>query len=91
MEFHTVIFFGLDGQSWWSLRSKAAVNMHSFFVALTKTEQRSFFTCRAERERPIDWLEELLGDTVSRASDRPSKDVLHKRHHRNSASNILER
>ncbi len=73
MEFHTVIFFGLDGQSWWSLRSKTAEEMNSFFVALTRAEQRAFFTCCTERGQRIGWLEQLLGDSVPRIMGGPTK------------------
>lgn len=76
MEFHTVIFFGLDGQSWWSLRSKAAEEMNSFFVALTRAEQRAFFTCCTERGQRIGWLEELLGDSVPRIMGGPTKTTV---------------
>lgn len=71
MEFHTVIFFGLDGQSWWSLRSQSAEEINSFFVALTRAEQRAFFTCCMERGRRIGWLEELLGDAVPKIAGGP--------------------
>lgn len=75
MEFHTVIFFGLDGQSWWSLRPRNAEEMNSFFVALTRAEQRAFFTCCAERGQRIGWLEELLGDAVPRIMGGPVEIV----------------
>ncbi|GJE19503.1 UvrD-helicase domain-containing protein [Methylobacterium marchantiae] len=71
MEFHTVVFFGLDGQSWWSLKPMNTEEMNSFFVALTRAEQRAFFTCCAERGRPIGWVEELLGDAVPRVIGGP--------------------
>ncbi|WP_238227413.1 UvrD-helicase domain-containing protein [Methylobacterium adhaesivum] len=71
MEFHTVIFFGLDGQSWWSLKPRNPEEMNSFFVAVTRAEQRAFFTCCAERGRRIDWLEDVLGDAVPRVVGGP--------------------
>lgn len=75
MEFHTVIFFGLDGQSWRSLGSGDAEETNSFFVALTRAEQRAFFTCCVERGRRIGWLEKLLGDAVPRVIGGPPEAI----------------
>jgi hypothetical protein len=72
MEFHTVVFFGLDGKSWRDLASGKREEANSFFVALTRAEQRAFFTCLAERGRRIGWLEDLLGDAVPRIVGGPS-------------------
>ena len=49
LEFHTMIFFGLDNQSWWSLAPQNEEELNSFFVAFTRAEQRAFFTCCIER------------------------------------------
>ena len=60
LEFHTMIFFGLDNQTWWNLNRENQEEISTFFVALTRAEQRAFFTrCRA-RGRAINWLEQLL-------------------------------
>ena len=64
LEFHTVIFLGLDNRSWWSLNPDNTEELNSFFVAFTRAEQRAFFTCCAGRGERIAWLEELLGDAV---------------------------
>lgn len=64
MEFHTVIFFGLDAQSWWSLTPNRAEELNSFFVAFTRAKQRAFFTSCSERGGQIVWLRQLLGDAV---------------------------
>ncbi|WP_437405255.1 UvrD-helicase domain-containing protein [Sinorhizobium meliloti] len=66
MEFHTVLFFGLDRGSWGSLRPDNPEELNTFFVALTRAEQRAFFTCCEARGRRIDWLEEILGDGAPR-------------------------
>jgi superfamily I DNA/RNA helicase len=68
LEFHTILFFGLDDKSWWSLKPANAEELKSFFVALTRAEQRAFFTCCSERGGPIAWLEEILGDMVPRVA-----------------------
>lgn len=73
MEFHPVVFFGRDGQRWWSLKLNKAEEMNSFFVALTRAEQRAFFTCCAERGHWIGWLEELLGDAVPKIMGGPAE------------------
>ena len=59
LEFHTIIFLGLDGQSWWSLKPNSD-EMKSFFVAFTRAMQRAFFTRCGERGRSIVWLERIL-------------------------------
>jgi superfamily I DNA/RNA helicase len=66
MEFHTVIFFGLDSRTWRSLRPDNLEELNTFFVALTRAEQRAFFTFCEARGNPIDWLEEILGERVPR-------------------------
>lgn len=38
--------------------------LNSFFVALTRAEQRAFLTCCTARGGPIEWLERLLGQSV---------------------------
>lgn len=66
LEFHTMIFFGLDTRSWWSLQPDADEELNSFFVAFTRAEQRAFFTCCHARGGRIGWLEDLLGEAVPR-------------------------
>lgn len=60
LEFHTMIFLGLDGQSWWSLRPDSVEELKSFFVAFTRAKQRAFFTRCQARGASIEWLENLL-------------------------------
>jgi superfamily I DNA/RNA helicase len=66
MEFHTVIFFGLDDRSWRSLAPGETEELNNFFVAFTRAEQRAFFTSCSARGAPIAWIEELLGEEVPR-------------------------
>lgn len=60
LEFHTMIFFGLDAQSWWSLSPERGEELNSFFVAFTRARQRAFFAYCSERGNAIGWLEQLL-------------------------------
>ena len=60
LEFHTMIFYGLDNQTWWSLKPNCTEELRSFFVALTRAKQRAFFTLCTERGRPVTWIENLL-------------------------------
>lgn len=60
LEFHTMIFYGLDNRTWWSLKPNNREDLNVFFVALTRAEQRAFFTLCRERGGPINWLEQLL-------------------------------
>ena len=60
LEFHTMIFYGLDNQTWWSLAPNRPEELNSFFVAFTRAKQRAFFTFSAERGGPVAWIEQLL-------------------------------
>ena len=60
LEFHTMIFFGLDNRTWWRLAPDRPEELNSFFVAFTRAEQRAFFTSCAERGNTIDWIDEVL-------------------------------
>jgi superfamily I DNA/RNA helicase len=60
LEFHTVIFYGLDNQTWWSLTPSRLEELNSFFVAFTRAKQRAFFTLCRERGQPVTWIENLL-------------------------------
>ena len=60
LEFHTIVFCGLDNQTWWSLKPNGDEELKSFFVAFTRARQRAFFTLAADRGKPIDWIEQLL-------------------------------
>ena len=60
LEFHTIIFYGLDNQTWWSLTPNRSEELNSFFVAFTRAKQRAFFTLCVERGNPVTWIENLL-------------------------------
>jgi len=60
LEFHTMIFYGLDNQTWWSLTPARMEELNSFFVAFTRAKQRAFFTLCLDRGQPLAWIERLL-------------------------------
>jgi superfamily I DNA/RNA helicase len=60
LEFHTMIFYGLDNQTWWSLMPNRIEELNSFFVAFTRAKQRAFFTLCVDRGQPLAWIESLL-------------------------------
>lgn len=60
LEFHTMIFYGLDNQTWWSLKPDRGEELNTFFVAFTRAKQRAFFSQCVERGRAIGWIQELL-------------------------------
>jgi superfamily I DNA/RNA helicase len=60
LEFHTIIFYGLDNQTWWSLTPDRMEELNSFFVAFTRAKQRAFFTLCTERGQAVTWIEDLL-------------------------------
>lgn len=49
LEYHTVIFIGLDDSAWWSYEKDAVEATAGFFVAFTRAKQRVIFTYTAER------------------------------------------
>jgi len=49
LEYHTVVFVGLDDSAWWSYTSEPADATAGFFVAFTRAKQRVVFTYTAER------------------------------------------
>lgn len=62
LEYHTVIFVGLDDSAWWSFGNDAAEGTAGFFVAFTRAKQRVVFTyCRSRGRRVgIEPLYKLL-------------------------------
>jgi superfamily I DNA/RNA helicase len=44
LEYHTVIFIGLDDGAWWSFAGDEIEATAGFFVAFTRAKQRVIFT-----------------------------------------------
>ncbi|NUA25974.1 UvrD-helicase domain-containing protein [Cupriavidus basilensis] len=49
LEYHTVIFVGLDDSAWWSYRRDTVEATAGFFVAFTRAKQRVVFTYCPDR------------------------------------------
>ena len=49
LEYHTVIFVGLDDDAWWSFSADKIEGTAGFFVAFTRAKQRVAFTYCARR------------------------------------------
>lgn len=49
LEYHTVIFVGLDDGAWWSFAADQVEGTAGFFVAFTRAKQRVIFTYCAKR------------------------------------------
>lgn len=49
LEYHTVFFLSIDDQQWWSYRREPEASTATFFVGLSRAEQRTIFTYCAER------------------------------------------
>ena len=62
LEYHTVMFIGLDDSAWWSFDEDAAEATSGFFVAFTRAKQRVIFTyCQRRGNRvKINSLYDLL-------------------------------
>ena len=44
LEYHTVIFVGLDDRAWWSFSTDPVEGTAGFFVAFSRAKQRAVFT-----------------------------------------------
>jgi superfamily I DNA/RNA helicase len=44
LEYHTVVFIGLDDAAWWSYKKDTTESTAGFFVAFTRAKQRVLFT-----------------------------------------------
>ncbi len=53
LEYHTVIFIGLDDSTWWSFKNDEAEATAGFFVAFTRARQRVVFTHHAGANRTV--------------------------------------
>jgi superfamily I DNA/RNA helicase len=52
LEYHTIIFVGLDDSAWWSFRRQPEESRSAFFVAFSRAKQRVFFTyCHTRGKR----------------------------------------
>lgn len=61
LEYDTVIFLGLDDNSWWSHTPSNPEGCSTFFVALSRAKQRAVFTyCRSRDRRKVADLYQLL-------------------------------
>lgn len=60
LEFHTMIFIGLDSKTWRSLLPNHTEELNTFFVAFTRAKQRAFFSYCSARGQSISWLERIL-------------------------------
>lgn len=77
LEYHTVIFIGLDDDAWFAFQSQTKEEMCGFFVAFTRAKQRVIFSyCAARGNRAaVAPLYTLLGSagvkTINKATPWP--------------------
>ena len=61
LEYDTVVFIGLDDDSWWSHRPGGLEGRSTFFVALSRAKQRAIFTyCEGRTRNRVADLYQLL-------------------------------
>jgi superfamily I DNA/RNA helicase len=62
LEYDTIVFLGLDDQTWWSHTPGNVEGLATFFVALSRAKQRAIFTFCSERggRVKVDELFQLL-------------------------------
>lgn len=62
LEYDTVMFLGLDDDSWWSHQPGGLDGLSTFFVGLSRAEQRVIFTyCEGRGRVKVSDLYQLLG------------------------------
>jgi superfamily I DNA/RNA helicase len=71
LEYHTVIFVGLDDRAWWSFANDAIEGTAGFFVAFTRAKQRVIFSYCSSRggRKNINALYKLLHEAGVVAQD----------------------
>ena len=84
LEFHTVIFLGLEDSQWWSFKQEPDEGKRAFFVAFSRAIHRVYFTYCDEREEKwglrsqsradINDLYAILEDADVTFEDRRSSD-----------------
>lgn len=73
LEYDTVIFLGLDDNSWWSHTPSNPEGCSTFFVALSRAKQRAIFTyCRSRDRRKVADLYQLLTEAGVQERTFPS-------------------
>ena len=84
LEFHTVIFLGLEDSQWWSFKQQPDEGKRAFFVAFSRAIHRVYFTYCDEREErwglrsqsraDINDLYAILEDAGVTFEDRRNRD-----------------
>lgn len=75
LEYHTVFFLSIDDQQWWSFEREPEASTATFFVGLSRAEQRTIFTYCAQRGNRVSV--EALYDLLEAAGvrERRPKDL----------------
>lgn len=62
LEYHTIFFLSIDDNQWWSFPNEREASTATFFVGLSRAEQRTIFTYCASRgdRESVDELYRLL-------------------------------
>lgn len=78
LEYHTVIFVGLDEGAWWSFPGDQIEATAGFFVAFARAKQRVVFTYCSRRSRRIKiaTLYDLLSKAGVQITSTPSYTTL---------------
>ena len=71
LEYHTVVFLGLDDGAWWSFARDQVEGTASFFVAFTRAKQRVLFTSTVQ---PAEAAGKSLRCTSCGTSGCPDSD-----------------
>lgn len=74
LEFHTVIFFGLDSGTWWTFKPQDSEEMRAFFVAFTRAMQRVYFTSCRVRGNRLGYVDDLMAEVGVERVPGPSPD-----------------
>ncbi|MEM9804037.1 MAG: ATP-dependent helicase [Cyanobacteria bacterium P01_D01_bin.56] len=76
LEFHTVIYIGLDDKAWWSIKKQPEESLSVFFVAFSRAKERVIITyCkqRGARKDVSSFYDMLTGAGVKAVLNHDSK------------------
>jgi ATP-dependent DNA helicase UvrD/PcrA len=79
LEYHTVIFLGLEDSAFWSFRAQSHEDKCAFFVAFSRAKRRVFFTfckqrsARQQGKESIGELYNLLESAQVQMTEIPSE------------------
>jgi superfamily I DNA/RNA helicase len=64
LEFHTVVFMGLEDSAFWSFKTQAKEDTCAFFVAFSRAKKKIIFTFSQKRVTNPEWNSQTQNRTM---------------------------